>query len=112
MPSSWERGAAYQAAPISFGLTLFLAMAAAYVTVACVAAATTDLVSAKMIEGLVSTLRIWTNVAVMWIEAVINVTTKIAWAVEPGATSDEDTAAEPLRPVVPVWGAVVWSETL
>jgi hypothetical protein len=62
-----------------------------------------------MIEGLVSTFRIWTNIAVMWIEAVINMTTKIAGAVEPGAGSNEDTAAEPLRPVVPVWGAVVRS---
>jgi hypothetical protein len=30
-------------------------------------------VSVETIEGLISTLRMWTNIAVMWIEAVINV---------------------------------------
>jgi hypothetical protein len=84
-------------------------MTAACVTTAYVTVATTHLVSAKMIKGLVSTLRIWTSIAVMWIEAVINGTPKIVGAMEPGASSDEDTAAEPVRPVVPVWGAAVWS---
>jgi hypothetical protein len=40
---------------------------------ACVAAPITHLVSAEVIEGLVSTFRKWATVAVMWIEAVINV---------------------------------------
>jgi len=89
-------------------LTLFLAMAAACVAAAYVTAATTHLVSMEVIEGLVSTSRKWTTVAVMWIEAVINVTAKVVGAVKPGAGSDEDSSAEPLGPVVPVWGAVVW----
>jgi hypothetical protein len=46
----------------------------------------------------------------MWIEAVINVALEIVSPVEPRAGSDEHAAAEPLGPVVPVWGAVVWSE--
>ncbi len=41
---------------------------------ASVAAPITHLISVEVIEGLVSPRRIWTNVAVMWVEAVINVT--------------------------------------
>jgi hypothetical protein len=48
----------------------------------------------------------------MWIEAVINVAVEVVGAVEPGAGSDEDTAGEPLGSVVPVWGAVVWSQVV
>jgi hypothetical protein len=32
--------------------------------------------------------------------------------VEPGAGADEHAAAEPLRPVIPVWGASVWREVV
>jgi len=48
--------------PMFFRLTLFLAMTSA----ACVAAPITHLVSAEVIEGLVSSSRKWTTVAVMW----------------------------------------------
>jgi hypothetical protein len=97
VPSSWERGARLaKQHPISFSLTLFLAMAAAHVT-----AATTHLVSMEVIEGLVSTSRKWTTVAVMWIEAVINVAVEVVRAVEPASGSDEDAAGEPLGSVVP-----------
>jgi hypothetical protein len=61
-----------------------------------------------MIKGLVSTVWMWTSVAVMRIETVINVAVEVVGAVEPRAGSDEYAAAEPLGPVVPVWGAVVW----
>jgi len=73
----------------------------------CAAAAVTHLVSVEVIEGLVSTVRMWTSVSVMWIEAVINVAVEVAGAAEPRAGSDEDAAAEPFGPVVPVWRAVV-----
>ncbi len=66
---------------------------------ASVAAPITHLISVEVIEGLVSDLD---HVAVMWIEAVINVTVEVVGAVEPGAGSDEDTAGEPLGPVVPI----------
>src|SRR5258707_15511148 len=82
-------------------------VAAACVTAACVTAATTHLVSMEVIEGLVSTSRKWTTVAVMWIEAVINVAVEVVGPVEPRAGSDEDAAGEPLGSVVPVWSAVV-----
>jgi hypothetical protein len=54
----------------------------------------------------------WTTVAVMWIEAVINVTAEVVRAVKPRAGSDEHAAVEPLGPVVPIWGAVVWGDVI
>jgi hypothetical protein len=77
-----------------------------------VAASVTHLVSVEVIEGLVSTLRMWTRVAVMWIEAVIDVAVEVARTVEPGAGSDEHTAGEPLGPIVPVRGAIVWGDVV
>jgi hypothetical protein len=56
---------------------------------ACVAAPITHLVSVEVIKGLVSPVGMWTNVAVMWIETVINVTLEVVGAVEPRAGSDE-----------------------
>lgn len=64
--------------PSSCSLTLFLATTSA----ASVSAPITHLVSVKVIEGLVSTSRIGTDVAAMWIEAVINVATEVVGAVE------------------------------
>jgi hypothetical protein len=43
-----------------------------------VAAPITHLVSTEVIEGVVSTFRVWTMVAVMWIEAVVNVAVEVA----------------------------------
>jgi hypothetical protein len=73
-----------------------------------VAASITHLVSVEVIKGLFSALRMWANIAVMWIEAVINVALELVWAVKPRTGSEEHTAVEPLGTVVPVWGAVVW----
>jgi hypothetical protein len=87
-------------------------VASAAVPSAAVAAPITHLVSVEVIEGFVPTVRMWTNVAVMWIEAVINVAVKVAAAVEPRAGSDEHAAAEPLGPVVPVGSAVVWGDVV
>jgi len=53
---------------------LFLTAASTH----CVAASITHLVSVEVIEGLFSTVRMWTNVAVLWIEAVINVAVEVA----------------------------------
>jgi hypothetical protein len=98
--------------PHFFSFRLFLAMvavcvAAAWMAAAYVTAATTHLVSMEVIEGLISTSRKWTMVAVMWIEVVINIAVEVVGAVEPWAGSDEDTAAKPLGAVLPVWSAVV-----
>jgi hypothetical protein len=101
-------------------LSLLLAMASACMTSTCmastcmtsayVAAPITHLVSVEVIKGLVSMVRVWTSVAVMRIEAVINVALEVVGAVKPRAGSDEHATAEPLGPVVPVWGAVVWGD--
>jgi len=85
-------------------------MASASVASACVAAPITHLVSMEVIKGLVSTVRMWTFVAVMWIETVINVAVEVVGAVEPRADTHEHAAAEPLGPVVPVWRAAVWGD--
>jgi len=77
-----------------------------------VAASITHFVSVEVIKGLVSTVRMWTNIAVMRIEAVINVAVEVAGAAEPRAGSDEHAAAEPLGPVIPVWRAVVRGEVV
>jgi hypothetical protein len=72
----------------------------------------THLVSVEVIEGPLSTLRMWTNVAVTWIEAVINVAAEIARAMEPRAGSDEHAVGEPLGTIVSIWSAVVWGELI
>jgi hypothetical protein len=87
-------------------------VASACVASACVAPSITHLISVEMIEGLISSVRMWTSVAVMWIEAVINVAVEVVGAVEPRAGSDEHTVVEPLGPVVSVRGAVVWGEVV
>jgi hypothetical protein len=84
-------------------------VASACVASVCVAAPITHLVSVEVIKGLVSTFRMRTSVAVMWIETVINVAVEVVGAVEPRADSDEHAAVKPLGPVVPVWRAAVWS---
>ena len=93
---------------------LFLAMASAACVASAfsVAASITHLVSAEVIKGLFSTLRMWTTVAVMWIEPVINVAAEVMGAVEPRAGSDEHVTGEPFGTVVPIWGAVVWGEVV
>jgi|SRR6266849_3790203 len=83
-------------------------MASARMASACVPAPITHFVSVEVVKGLVSSLRMWTFVTVMWIETVINVALELVGAVEPGAGSDEHASVEPLGPVVPVWRAVVW----
>jgi hypothetical protein len=85
-------------------------MAPASMASACVATPISHLVSMEVIEGLVSTLRMGTPVAVMWIETVINVALEVVGAMKPGASSNEHATIEPLRPVVPVRRAVVWRE--
>src|SRR5260370_28665594 len=82
-------------------------MTSAACVAASVAAPITHLISVEVIEGPVSTSRKWTTVAVMWIEAAINVAVEVVAAVEPGAGSDEDASGEPLGPLLPGLSAVV-----
>jgi hypothetical protein len=87
-------------------VVLLLAMTSS--VTADVALAITHFVSAKVVEGLITMLRKGTVVAVLWVEAVVHMAVEAMRAMEPGASSDKDTTAEPLRPIVAVWGAVVW----
>jgi hypothetical protein len=93
-------------------LTLFLAMASACVASGVCAASTTHFVSVELIEGRLSTLGMCTNVAVTWIEAVINVAAEVVGAMEPRAGSDEHAVGQPVGTVVPIRGAVVGGEVV
>lgn len=42
------------------------------------------------------------------IEMMIDVTIEVSWSVEPGTSSDKDTASKPLRPVITIRSAVIW----
>src|ERR1700741_3127651 len=65
-----------------------------------VAVSVPHFVSVEMIERLISTFRMRTRVAVMRIEAIINVAVEAARAVEPGADPDEHSAVETFGPIV------------
>ena len=82
-------------------------MSAAYVAVTI-----PHLVSVEVIEGLISALRMWTDIAAMWIKAVINVAVEVVGAVEPRAGSDEYTVLEPFGTIVRIWGAIVRCEVV
>jgi hypothetical protein len=77
-----------------------------------VAASIPLFVPVEMIEGLISTFRMRTSIAVMRVEAIINVAVEVMPTMEPGAGSDEHAAVEPLGPVVTVRSAVVWREVV
>ena len=77
-----------------------------------VAVSVPHLVSVEVIEGFISTFRMRTSVAVMRIEAIINVAVEAVRAVEPWADADEHSAVEPLGSVVSVRSAVVWREVV
>jgi hypothetical protein len=93
--------------PFVLSLLLLLPVAASSANVAPPIA---HLVSVEMIKRLVSTVRMWTSVTVMRIEAVIDVSLEVMWAVKPRAGSDEYTAVKPLRAVVSIWRAIVRRE--
>jgi hypothetical protein len=78
----------------------------------CVTASIPHLVPMEVIERFVSTLRMRTNVAMMGIEAIINVAMEVVRAMKPGASPEEYAAVEPLGSVVPVGRAIVWSEVV
>src|ERR1700758_2530049 len=77
-----------------------------------VAVSIPHLVSVEVIEGFISTFRMRTSVAVVRIEAIVNVAVEAVRAVEPGADADEHAAVEPLGPIVAIRSAVVWREVV
>src|ERR1035438_3345835 len=59
--------------------------------------------------GFIADLGRWAFVTLLRIEAVVYLAVEVGWTVEPFAGSDEDAAGEPLRAIVAVWSAAIWS---
>ena len=76
--------------------------------VADVALAIASFIGLKMSEGVIAIVGQRAYVAVMRIEAVIDVAVETARTMEPGAGTDEDAAGEPVRAVVAVGCTAVW----
>jgi len=54
-----------------------------------------------------ATMRIFASVAVLGLEVIVYMTSKVLWAMKPGTGADEDATAEPLRTVVSVRSTVI-----
>ena len=64
-------------------------------------------VALKMIERRCAALWQWSGIAVMRIIAVIDVAVEAVRSVKPWTRSDEQTASEPIRPIVTVGSAII-----
>ena len=97
--------AAMRTAPVSRKRVLMARVmgSGAYVT-----SAITRLISLEVVEGFRSTLRQWSVVAVMGIEAIVDMAVKAMRAVEPGTGSNKHAANKPIGPVIAVGRAVIW----
>src|SRR5271168_2314472 len=82
---------------------------------ACVAVSVTHLVAVEVLHvghvvvGMIAVVGIWAVVPVVGVVVVIDVAVEVFGAVIPRAGTDEDAAAEPLGPVVPVGSTAVGS---
>ncbi len=74
----------------------------AYVT-----SAITRLISLEVVEGFRSTLRQWSVVAVMGIEAIVDMAVKAMRAMEPRTGSNKHPANKPIGPVITVRSTVI-----
>jgi hypothetical protein len=77
-------------------------------SVAYVALRVVRFVCVEVVERLRSALRHRSSVTVTRIIAVVDVAVKAARAVKPGASSNEQPANEPIRPIVAVGRTVIW----
>ena len=64
-------------------------------------------VSVPAFAWLLAGVRVLAVIAVFGMVGVVHIAVEVGGAVEPGASSDEDSAGEPLRAVVAVGGAAV-----
>jgi hypothetical protein len=76
--------------------------------VACVALPVPRLVCLEVVELLGPALRDRSSVSVMRIISVVDVAIKAVMTVEPGTSSNEYPASEPIRPIVAVGRTVIW----
>lgn len=67
------------------------------------------LISLEVVEGFCPALRYGAPITVMWIKPVINVTCKVSRTMEPVASAEKHPVYKPIRSVVAVGRAVVWS---
>ena len=77
-------------------------------SVAYVASPISRLVCLEVVEALCPALRQWSNVTVMRIKPVVDVSVKAARAMKPGTCSKKHPANKPIRPVVAVRSTVIW----
>jgi hypothetical protein len=73
-----------------------------------VASPISRLVRAEVVEALRPAFRQWSNVTVMRIKPVVDMSVKAATAVKPGACSNKHPANKPIRSVVAVRSTVIW----
>jgi hypothetical protein len=66
------------------------------------------LVCLEVVEALRPAPRQWSNVTVMGIKAVVDMSVKAVRAVKPWASSKKHPTHEPIRPVVAVRSTVIW----
>jgi hypothetical protein len=78
-------------------------------SVAYVPSSISRLVSLEVVEALRPALRHRTSVTVMRIKAVVDMSEKAGMAVKPRTRSKKHPAQKPIRPVVAVRSAVIWS---
>jgi len=72
-----------------------------------VASSVASFVGLEVLKGRCATLRQGSVITLMWIPAVIDVAIEAMRTMEPGAGPQEDSAGEPIRPIVAVRSAVV-----
>jgi hypothetical protein len=75
--------------------------------IACMALAIAGLVAVKVVELLFPTTWQRSVISVVRIEAVVNMAVKAAWAVKPGARSEEYPADKPIGTVVAIGSTVI-----
>ena len=62
--------------------------------------------------GFLTTLRLWTGVAMFRMKTVIYVALEVVRAMKPLASADENAACKPFRAIVAVGSAVIWSNVI
>jgi hypothetical protein len=78
-------------------------------SVAYVATPVPRLVGVEIVVRLFPACRVWSPVAVTRIEVVVDMAIKPTRAMEPGAGPDEQPANKPIRPIVAISCAIIWS---
>jgi hypothetical protein len=65
------------------------------------------LIGVEVVEALRPAFRQGSNIAVVRIKAVVNVSDEAVWAMKPGSSSKKYSAHKPIRPVITVRSAII-----